>query len=86
MGRIRNDFLPNQATTLLDPQAADLLLQGAKAGTAPQAATLPAASAFYRGRIMLHLGGGAGGRDRLVVCLRSASGAYNWVQIADGGT
>jgi hypothetical protein len=47
--------------------------------------TLPTADATHQGRVVVHQGGGAGGRDRLVVCLKSASGTYSWVQVADGG-
>lgn len=45
----------------------------------------PAASVDYRGALFVYQGGGAGTRDQLLCCLKSAAGVYNWIVVADGG-
>jgi len=44
---------------------------------------LPAASSTYRGK-MIRVEGGAGVADKLYVCMKSASDAYSWAQVASG--
>jgi len=45
--------------------------------------SLPTADATYRGK-MIRVEGGAGVADKLYVCMKSASDAYSWVQVASG--
>jgi hypothetical protein len=46
-------------------------------------ASLPTASETYRG-VMVRVEGGSGVADKLYVCMKSASDAYSWVQVASG--
>jgi len=46
-------------------------------------ASLPTADSSYRGKI-IRVEGGAGVADKLYVCMKSASDAYSWVQVASG--
>ena len=48
------------------------------------AAGLPAAAAAHRGKLGFSEGG-AGARDRVYSCMKSDAGAYNWIEIANGG-
>ena len=44
----------------------------------------PAAAVAHRGKLRF-VEGGAGARDRVYSCMKSDAGAYNWIEIANGG-
>jgi hypothetical protein len=45
--------------------------------------SLPTPSSSYRGK-MIRVEGSVGEADKLYVCMKSASDAYSWVQVASG--
>jgi len=47
-------------------------------------AVLPTASSTHRGRLV-YVQGGVGARDRAYICLKADSGAFSWVEFANGG-
>jgi hypothetical protein len=53
-------------------------------GATAQVASLPTASAAYKGQLMMVRGNGTTTADVLFVCLMSATGTYSWKQIVSG--
>jgi len=70
------------AAVMRDRWAGGVFLRG-ELPRFPSRDTLPTASADYRGRAALVMGG-AGVADTIYACLKDAAGAYAWKVVATG--